>query len=237
MKKRHVYRLIPFMVAIVLLGGCQSMDVRPLVVDRVHPATVQDGQHVVREGESLYLIAWRYHRDFRELAAINRIKPPYRIYRGQLIYLSKNSKKRFNSKHKNKILAITPKRHVYTDLAWKWPATGQIISDFSNENKQKNGIDISAREGATVRAAATGKVVYSGSGLRGLGRLIIIKHNDQYLSAYAHNSRLIVKEGDTVKVGQKIAEMGRSDTNQVKLHFEIRKNGVPVDPMMFLAME
>lgn len=116
-------------------------------------------------------------------------------------------------------------------LEWIWPAQGKVAEQFSENTK---GIDITGRPGQAVTASAAGKVVYSGTGLRGYGKLIIIKHNDTYLSAYAHNSKLLVKEGQSVVKGQKIAEMGDTDSNTVKLHFEIRKNGKPVDPLKHL---
>lgn len=116
-------------------------------------------------------------------------------------------------------------------IEWIWPARGKIAELFSESTK---GIDIAGKPGQTVTASAGGKVVYSGEGLRGYGKLIIIKHNNTYLSAYAHNSKLLVKEGQTVTRGQKIAEMGDTDSTMVKLHFEIRKNGKPVDPLKHL---
>jgi lipoprotein NlpD len=116
-------------------------------------------------------------------------------------------------------------------VAWMWPVNGKLLRGFSDSNK---GIDIGGRMGQPVLAAADGKVVYSGNGLRGYGKLIIIKHNKTFLSAYAHNSQLLVKEGQSVKKGQKIAEMGNTDADQVKLHFEVRKFGKPVDPLQYL---
>lgn len=116
-------------------------------------------------------------------------------------------------------------------VEWIWPVKGKMLEGFSESTK---GIDIAGKSGQPVSASAAGKVVYSGSGLRGYGKLIIIKHNSTYLSAYAHNDKLLVKEGQTVTKGQKIAEMGSTDTNLVKLHFEIRKNGKPVDPLKHL---
>lgn len=116
-------------------------------------------------------------------------------------------------------------------IAWGWPVNGKILRGYSDSNK---GVDIGGRMGLPVLAAGDGKVVYSGNGLRGYGKLIIIKHNKTFLSAYAHNSQLLVKEGQTVRKGQKIAEMGNSDADQVKLHFEIRRFGKPVDPMQYL---
>ncbi|MDE3022390.1 MAG: peptidoglycan DD-metalloendopeptidase family protein [Pseudomonadota bacterium] len=114
---------------------------------------------------------------------------------------------------------------------WQWPAQGKVVDRFGNGNK---GIDIAGKEGEPVYAAAAGKVVYSGSGLRGYGNMIIIKHNLTYLSAYAHNSKLLVKEGQKVKQGQLIALMGHTDAKGPELHFEIRKSGTPVDPLQFL---
>lgn len=115
---------------------------------------------------------------------------------------------------------------------WAWPADGQIIARYGQGDSK--GLDIAGPAGAPIRAAASGRVVYQGSGLRGYGQLIIVKHNDDFLSAYAHNDRVYVKEGDVVKRGQKIADMGSSGTDRVKLHFEIRHRGVPVDPLRYL---
>jgi lipoprotein NlpD len=115
---------------------------------------------------------------------------------------------------------------------WMWPASGRVLAGFAKGTNK--GVDILGRVGDPVFASASGRVVYSGTGLRGYGKLIIIKHNDTYLSAYAHNSNLLVKEGQSVARGQKIAEIGNSDSPQVKLHFEIRRLGEPVDPLKFL---
>jgi len=113
-----------------------------------------------------------------------------------------------------------------------WPGNGAVLTGF-DEVKNK-GVDIAGNAGDPVLAAAEGKVVYAGSGLRGYGNLIILKHNNTYLTAYAHNQTLLVKEDQTVKRGQKIAEMGNSDADRVKLHFEVRKQGKPVDPTKYL---
>ena len=114
-----------------------------------------------------------------------------------------------------------------------WPAKGKILTAFSEAASLK-GIDIAGTSGQAVAASAGGKVVYAGTGLRGYGKLIIIKHNGTYLSAYAHNKEILVKEGQQVTRGQRIAEMGNTDTDQVKLHFEIRRQGKPVDPLRYL---
>jgi lipoprotein NlpD len=121
------------------------------------------------------------------------------------------------------------------DLGWVWPGKGHVIAGF-DEVKNK-GLDIGGSAGDPVLAAAEGKVVYAGSGLRGYGNLIILKHNNTYLTAYAHNKSLLVKEDQTVKKGQKIAEMGDSDADRVKLHFEVRRQGKPVDPAKYLPAQ
>lgn len=121
---------------------------------------------------------------------------------------------------------------VDDEIAWIWPAAGAVLAGF-DEVKNK-GLDIGGKIGDPVIAVADGKVVYAGSGLRGYGNLIIVKHNNTYLTAYAHNQALLVREDQSVRKGQKIAEMGSSDTDRVKLHFEIRRGGKPVDPAKYL---
>ena len=126
---------------------------------------------------------------------------------------------------------------VSGDIDWAWPAPGKLLANFTEGGagqEANKGIDIAGKQGDPVLAAAAGKVVYSGSGLRGYGNLVIVRHNATFLSAYAHNSRILVKEGQTVVRGQKIAEIGNSDADQTKLHFEVRQQGKPVDPLRFL---
>ena len=120
-------------------------------------------------------------------------------------------------------------------LDWAMPTQGKVVAQFS-ESANRKGIDIAGKLGQSVLASAAGKVVYSGSGLRGYGKLIIIKHNATYLSAYAHNDKILVKEGQSITRGQKIAAMGSTDADQVKLHFEVRRLGKPVDPAKFLQL-
>jgi lipoprotein NlpD len=118
-------------------------------------------------------------------------------------------------------------------LDWTWPTSGKVIAGFS-EGSNLKGIDIAGKAGQPVLASAAGRVVYAGAGLRGYGKLVIVKHNNTYLSAYAHNREILVKEGQQVSKGQKIGEMGDTDADQVKLHFEIRRLGKPIDPAKFL---
>lgn len=128
--------------------------------------------------------------------------------------------------------SAVPPAQAIADSRWLWPATGQVIAGF-NEATNK-GVDIAGNPGDPVIASAAGQVVYSGSGLRGYGKLVIIKHDDEYLTAYAHNQTLLVKEGDAISKGQRIAELGSTDADRPKLHFEIRRQGRPVDPMQYL---
>ena len=123
---------------------------------------------------------------------------------------------------------------VVGDVAWRWPADGQLVGTYAAGNPTRQGIDIAGRAGDPVRAAADGSVVYSGNGLIGYGELIIVKHNASFLSAYGHNRKRLVKEGDRVRAGQTIAEMGSSSANRDSLHFEIRKNGKPANPTDYL---
>lgn len=137
------------------------------------------------------------------------------------------------------VVATAPEKSTRIDneepLQWGMPTQGKLVAGFS-ENDNRKGVDFVGQRGQPVVASAAGKVVYSGGGLRGYGKLIIIKHNKTYLSAYAHNDRILVKEGQSVSKGQKIAEMGNTDASQVELHFEIRKFGKPVDPAQYLPL-
>ncbi|ACT47647.1 Peptidase M23 [Methylotenera mobilis JLW8] len=128
-----------------------------------------------------------------------------------------------------------PKAEPSGTLAWAWPAKGKVIANFNDAGNK--GIDIAGKMGQPIQAAAAGKVIYSGSDLRGYGKLVIVKHSATYLSVYANNSLILVKEGQQVTSGQKIAEMGDTDSNTVKLHFEIRQQGKSVDPMKFLSAD
>lgn len=130
------------------------------------------------------------------------------------------------------VKVATPSAKSEDDVLWAWPATGKIGGQFVEGGSK--GLDILGKKGDPVQAASDGKVVYSGSGLRGYGQLLIIKHNNAFLTAYAHNSKILVKEGQSVTRGQKIAEMGDTEADQVKLHFEVRRQGKPVDPLKHL---
>ncbi len=245
---------------------------------RVPTASTQ-GFHVVKKGETLYSIAWKYGFDFRDIADWNRIAEPYVIYPDQVVRLKPATQPRparanvvqpgpvvdkqaikqpgpvvqkdaapATTKTETPIAAKPVEQKVEVKktsapkpvhkpangkiVAWQWPVKGKIIKSKSLTSKK--GVDIAGRLGQDVNAAAAGDVVYSGSGLLGYGRLIIIKHNETYLSAYAHNQELLVNEGDSVKAGQAIAKMGTNNNGQPQLHFEIRKNGKSINPLTLL---
>ncbi len=207
------------------------------------------GYHTIRKGDTLYSIAFMYGYDHRTLARWNGINSPYPIYTGQKLRLtppkkstsSKTAKttKRSTAKKTSKTATSKSSQPSKTSKAnrrlyWRWPARGKVVERFKAGVPGKSGINIAGKRGQAVYAAEHGSVVYAGSGLRGYGKLIILKHNNTYFSAYAHNSRIRVKERQTVKKGQQIADMGSSGTERNMLHFEIRRNGIPVNPLKYL---
>ncbi len=239
------------------------------VVDRNQRDRVTSGQYIVRRGDTLWSIAFRFGWDWRDLARVNGIQPPHVIYPGQRIRFSGGATRTAaatpqpvpkppsspasstpvvvaNPVPRQPAITTQPKPAVSQPArtpvtpvtrsasGWAWPANGTIIGRFSSNGSLNKGIDIAGDLGQPVLAASDGTVVYAGSGLRGYGELVIIKHSDTYVSAYGHNRRLLVREGQQVKAGQSIAEMGSTGTDRVKLHFEIRRQGKPVDPLQYL---
>jgi lipoprotein NlpD len=203
--------------------------------------------HVVRPGETLYTIAWRHGLDQRSLAAWNGLADPNLIFVGQRLRLrppagsaarpvprpaaSGASPRPAASGASPRSLPAPP---ALPAPAWRWPTRGPLVSEFGTAGEVASGIGIGGRVGQDINAASSGRVVYAGSGLIGYGQLVIVEHNDTYLTAYGHNSRLLVEQGQTVQQGQKIAEMGLGPGQMPRLHFEIRRNGVPVDPLQQL---
>ena len=199
--------------------------------------------HIVAKGDTLYSICWRYGLDYQDVAKANGIGPPYTIYVGQHINLGgveprtrlvESSPQRVGKKSSPTSRSKTPAASQGSPIKWLWPMDGEILQRFSLEGQVNKGVDIAGRLGESVACAADGVVVYAGSGLGGYGKLVIVKHNIHYLSAYGHNSKLLVKEGDSVKGGQIVAEIGSSGKHLAMLHFEIRKDGTPKDPLLFL---
>jgi lipoprotein NlpD len=201
-----------------------------------------DSYHIVRSGETLFTIAWRYGRDYRDLARWNRLGDGSLIYPGQVIQLNPPSGSVAARPERPSGARSRPAREpepmpsipAEPPPPWRWPTTGNVVVEFGGRPGSGTGVLIDGRPGQPVRAAADGRVVYSGGGLIGYGQLIIIKHNDTYLSAYGHNASLLVREGEAIERGQRIATMGEGPGREPRLHFEIRRNGKPVDPRQYL---
>ncbi len=275
--------VINILIILCFLSSCSSSSPRAPISSRNQPPSTKVVEHLVAPGETLYSIAWRYGLDYKGLARANGIDATYRIFPGQIIYLTDNAPPKMEPKVAvlpivvpPSVVAkpppvVTPKiketvkpppviERKPVDVAraekksipvvkeapsvadnhtifWRWPAKGKVITNFHGNNAIKKGIDIAGKKGESVNAAASGEVVYAGSGLRGYGKLVIIKHSDVYLSAYAHNHRLRVKEGDKVTSGQHIADIGSSGVGvkgKPRLHFQIRQDGKPIDPLPLL---
>lgn len=236
--RRRLTPLAAIITALVVLAACGP--------STRWDHTPQD-HHVVRSGETLFKIAWRYGKDHRDLARWNGLGDGSLIYPGQVIRLnpppgdtSRRSAPAADTRRPPSTSAPRRPEPALPELpsepspGWRWPAAGRIAVEFGNRPGTGTGILIGGRQGDPIVAAAPGQVVYSGSGLIGYGQLIILRHNDTYLSAYGHNASLLVKEGDTVNRGQRIATMGEGPGREPRLHFEIRRNGQPVDPRQFL---
>lgn len=225
----------------LLLAACWRNDGHLAPVHSIgQPSYLTSHHYRVLRGDTLYAIAWRYGMDYRDLARINHIKPPYALKPGQVLYTRMPTQ----SKPQPAVVAKPiihhkpkPKKRRHHSIkphyinAWRWPTQGRVLAAYTRANR---GIDIAGRFGQAVTSSAAGQVVYAGHGLRTYGNLIIIKHNKDYLSAYAHNSKLLVKEGQRVHQGQQIARMGKSGGKLVMLHFEIRRKGRPVNPLSLL---
>lgn len=223
-----------------LLAACGGEPER-----RPAPAT-----YVVKRGDTLYSIARRHGLDYRDVARWNRIGSDYRIDVGQVLVLSPRARPRAGTASQAAAAgsaapgraagapasadpasaAAPPPRPAFD---WVWPADGTVVGAVQ-QPAGGVGLRIDGRVGQEVRAAGPGRVVYTGAGLRAYGQLVIVKHDDVYLSAYGHNAEVYVREGDEVRAGQRIAAMGPGPGNRPMLYFEIRLNGRPLDPLQFL---
>lgn len=245
-----------------LLSACQSGYQTLQDKQRERAATpVRSGEpltaasHTVQAGDTLFGIAFRAGLNYRDLAAWNGIDEPYTIRVGQKLRLTPPPAYADNSSLARKPAPLPNTRPrarpvpvavaqpapspgeaapALSNIAWRWPAKGELVGRFVAGDKVRQGIDIAGKPGQRVEAAADGTVVYSGAGLIGYGELLIVKHDAEWLSAYAHNARRLVAEGDKVKAGQHIADMGATGSVRTMLHFEIRRHGKPVDPLLYL---
>ncbi len=224
------------LLLVFLITGCAGLP-------PIYTVAGGTGTYVVRKGDSLYSIAFRYGLDYKSLARINGVRSPYTIYVDQLIRLrvsAKSPKKdsapvatQSSTRPPSKVSKAPPAPSALV-ASWRWPLKGEVINRFSLAQPVNKGIDIAGDIGDTVRAAADGVVVYAGGNLRGYGQLVIVKHNDSFLSAYGNNEKMLVKEGEKVKAGKSIARVGKTAANVEMLHFEIRRDGKPVDPLRYL---
>lgn len=213
------------------------------VTQRVTTPQGDAARVLVQRGDSLYNIAHRYGIAARDLAAWNGLAAPYTVHPGQRLRLHPQDTQRAGSPSQSG--ATTPSRSglpasepvapVDSGVGWRWPAEGPLID--REVAADKPGIDIAGRNGSPVRAAGDGVVMYSGSGLAGYDQLIVIQHNDVWSSAYSHNRKRLVREGQRIKAGTQIAEMGGSAAAEARLHFEVRYNGVAVDPLKHLPKQ
>jgi lipoprotein NlpD len=260
MRPMRAHRPLVAFVVLVLLAACGRSHVTR---EPAHSRAVRGGERpvrvsqpkygatvVVQRGQNVYRIATQNGITALDLALWNDIPPPYTIHPGQRLRLYPGGQRGAPARAPSKPATqprptsssaapkpATPATSVVpaaSNLAWRWPADGNVVETYASGDPTRQGVDIAGKGGQPVRAAADGVVVYSGSGLVGYGELVIVKHDDQWLSAYGHNRARLVNEGQLVKAGQQIAEMGRSGASRDMLHFEIRYNGKPVDPQQYL---
>jgi lipoprotein NlpD len=257
------------LAVVLLVAGCAGSAGSAPIVEREQPPSQDLWLHYVTTGETLYSIAFRYEKDFRDLAAFNGLDSSYTIHLGQRLYLTQDAALRAGISQSSGTTisrSATPAGTVISSTAtvvsrpsvtttrsntpaaapappalapvaadkWVWPTTGSIVRSFGSGDPVSKGIQISASEGTDVVSAIDGVVVYSGAGLRGYGNLLIVKHDDSHLSAYAYNRELLAQEGDQVRAGQKIATVGTDAEGNNRLYFEIRLDGTPVDPIRYL---
>ena len=249
-------RVLLLLIACCVLFGCAGNGYAPVDYrgERGSGATSGKppaaGTHRVRSGDTLYSIAFQHNLRYQAVAAWNGIHSPYLIRVGQVLRLNppgrtKGQKAPVQRKGPTRTDASKPaqastkpkpraRARKTGSVTWFWPTAGRVSKTFSRRGGGKKGVGIRGRAGQAVKAAAGGRVVYAGSGVVGYGKLLIVKHNATYLSAYGHNNKLLVQEGARVPQGQVIAEMGSTGAKSPMLHFEIRKHGKPVDPLRYL---
>jgi lipoprotein NlpD len=217
-------RLTGWLLVLLVLAACSSTPERPAT-------------YTVKRGDTLYAIAWRHGLEYRDLARWNRIGRDYVIHPGQKLRLYPPSRGAPRASPQKSAPAAAAKQPMRPPrgppVQWQWPVSGGAATVTSRPNGG-HGLTIAGRLGDDVRAAGPGRVVYTGSGLLGYGQLVIIKHNDTYLSAYGHTQSVAIKEGDVVAAGQRIATMGAGPRGAPMLYFEIRVNGAPTNPLGLL---
>lgn len=258
--KRVPWRLAGPVLAAAVLAACGTATVRPYpsstgssggsaAASVPTRSVAKPGQTVtIRKGDTVYALARIHSITPSDLIAWNNLSNPSNIHPGQVLRLYPQGASTTGAAARPPAatagatttrppaITTTPAATApaISGISWRWPADGALVGRFVSGDATKQGVDIAGASGDDVRAAAAGTVVYSGAGLVGYGELIIIKHNEQWLSAYGHSRKRLVSEGQSVRAGEKIAEMGRTSASRDMLHFEIRHNGKPVDPLQYL---
>ena len=252
-----MFRIL-FFALFLMLAGCSSNNYEAPVVNAWHQKNSASNFYVVQSGDTIYSVAFAFSIDYRDLATANNLQPPYLLHAGErlrmthapavgatpLRYIPTQAAQsarvvrstEFVQKHtilQHRTYFSLHPPPVFTHQ-WHWPTNGRVISVFSRQPSGQPGISIAGRLGQPIRAAASGEVVYSGDGVRGYGNLIIIKHDDNYLSAYAFNQANLVFVNEHVRAGKVIARMGQNDAGRTLLYFEIRCDGVPQNPLRLL---
>ncbi len=226
------------------VAGCISHPTAP--VTDLSPLDKRQTKYTVQKGDTLHAISFRTGIDYQKLAQWNQIARPYNIYVGEVLTLRKPAATKTvktappprPKPSQNKLASKPiPETKLPNKVAlWQWPAQGKLIQTYSKA-KARYGIQIAGGLKTPIFASAPGQVVYAGNGIKGYGKLVIVKHSPKFISAYAHNDQILVKEGDQVGSGQQVATMGSTGTRGVKLHFEIRKNGEPINPLKYLPLK
>jgi lipoprotein NlpD len=236
-----------WITGMLMLSACTTREtLAPVVESHFSHIDLHAHYHEVAEGENLEAIAFRYEKDSRTLAKINHLAPPYRLFHGQKIVLYNYTENSFQKNVKKIIVNTTEKPNkqsilnkpllhapaITPNCRWLWPINGKITQYFAPKLGHK-GVNIAAKPREQVHATASGVVAYAGFLSSGYNNLVIIKHDNNYLSAYGNNSKILVKTGQKVQVGQSIALAGKTDLG-FGIHFEIRKQGMPQNPMIYL---
>ncbi|MTD37176.1 peptidoglycan DD-metalloendopeptidase family protein [Erwinia sp. CPCC 100877] len=222
----------------LLLTACSSNKSLP------EQGSYRGATWTVKRGDTLWRIAYSSGSSVKELARLNHLSPPYTLAVGQKLRLkgsavtsksprtAKTPPRKTSSASSGAIAKAAPP--PVGSRCWRWPAQGKVVLPFSSAQGGNKGIDIGGQRGAPIYAAGAGKVVYAGNRLRGYGNLILLKHGENYITAYGHNERILVTEGQQVKAGQQIATMGSSGASRVGLHFQIRYRATAIDPLRYL---
>lgn len=220
----------------LLLAGCSGKNTYNRDYDKLPKGSYTGKSYTVKRGDTLYYIAWITDSEVSDLARINKIRPPYNLEVGQKLRLSGGAPTKTAATRRKTSSSAIAKQTPPPGAArcWRWPTSGRIVQAYSNADGGNKGIDIAGKRGQPIYASAKGKVVYVGNQLRGYGNLIMIKHGEDFITAYAHNDTTLVRNGQDVKAGQKIGIMGSTGTDSVFLHFQIRYRATALDPQRYL---